>query len=327
MFAPLRILFAGSGAFGEPTLRGLVAAGHEVVRVYTQPDRPAGRGKRLTPTPVAGVAAAMGLDAVRTANLNAEALPPADALVVIAFGQKIGPAAVGHGRLGSVNLHASLLPRFRGAAPINWAMLAGDATTGNSVIRLADRMDAGAVLGRSAVTIGDAETAGELHDRLAADGPALVLRVLSELAAGTAVASAQDESAVTLAPKLSRATAVVDWTRPAAEVSRRINGLSPWPGCRVRVTGSGPRSVRPVASITLVRSRPGVERVDAPAGTVRGTGVVAGDGRTVDMLEVQPEGRRPMPTADYARGRPWADGMRVVPADPPTTELPAAADV
>ena len=306
----LDILFAGSGAFGEPTLLGLVAAGHRIVRVYTQPDRPAGRGKRLTPTPIATAAEAMGLDAVRTADLNAEPLPPADVLVVIAFGQKIGPAAVNHPRLGSVNLHASILPKYRGAAPINWAMLAGDAVTGNSVIRLAEKMDAGAVLGQSELAVGESETAGELHDRLAADGASLVLRVLAELAAGTAVETPQDHGRATVAPKLSRPTATLDWTRPAAEVARRINGLSPWPGCRVKLMDGG----RETATLTLVRARPGGEATAGEAGTVSADGVIAGDGRRVDLLQLQPEGRRPMTPAEFRNGRPFRDGMRLVSA-------------
>ncbi len=306
MTDPLRILFAGSGAFGEPSLRALIGAGHQVERVYTQPDRPAGRGKKLTPTPIATVATELGLDLLPTANLNAEPLPPADVLVVIAFGQKIGPAAVSHGGLGSVNLHASLLPKYRGAAPINWAMLAGDAVTGNSIIRLAEKMDAGAVLGQSRVTIGESETVGELHDRLAADGAPLMLRVLTELAAGTAVEVEQDASLATIAPKLSRQTAVIDWSRPAAEVVRRINGLSPWPGCRVRVIDGE----KETATVTLVRAKPGTAAAGQP-GTISGEGVVAGDGWSVELLQLQPEGRRPMVPAEYRNGRPWRDGLRL----------------
>ena len=301
----LDILFAGSGGFGEPTLRALVDAGHRIVRVYTQPDKPAGRGKRLTPTPIATAAEGIGLDVIRTADLNAEALPLADVLVVIAFGQKIAPAVVNDPRLGSVNLHASRLPKYRGAAPIHWAVVDGEPTTGNSVIRLADRMDAGAVLGMSELTIGDAETTGELHDRLAADGAPLVLRVLSQLADGSAVETQQDHAAATVAKKLSRATAALDWSQPAAVVSRRINGLSPWPGCRVTVGDLG--------TLTLLRSRPGPTVAGEP-GTVMGDGIVAGDGRAVTVLDVQPEGRRPMPLADYRRGKPWRDGLRVASA-------------
>ena len=300
--APLDILFAGSGAFGEPTLRAIAAAGHRLAGVYTQPDKPAGRGNKLTPTPIVAVAESLGLTAVRTVNLNAEALPPADVLVVIAFGQKIAPTVVHHPRLGSVNLHASILPSYRGAAPIHWAVVNGDPTTGNSVIRLADKMDAGAVLGQSELTIGDEETTGELHDRLAADGAPLVLRVLAALADGSAAEVEQDPAAATIAPKLSRATAVIDFTQPAAAVARRINGLSPWPGCRVTVGDLG--------TVTLARARPGPP-TSAAAGTIDGDGIAAGDGRAVTVLTVQPEGRRPMPLADYRRGRPWRDGLAV----------------
>src|SRR4051812_41089224 len=166
----LRIIFAGAGEFGIPTLRALRGAGHEIVCVMTQPDRPAGRGRTLSPTPLAQAALDLGLDVHRTADINKEALPPADVMVVIAFGQKIGEHQVHHPRLGSVTLHSSRLPRHRGAAPINWAILSGDKISGNSIIRLAPKMDAGAILAQSELTIGKLETAGGLHDRLAEDG-------------------------------------------------------------------------------------------------------------------------------------------------------------
>ena len=309
----LRIIFAGSGEFGIPTLRALRDAGHEVVRVLTQPDRPAGRGRAMTSTPVAGVATAMGLDIVRTPDINREQLPSADVMVVIAFGQKIADAQVHHPRLGSVNLHASRLPRHRGAAPINWAILSGDTTAGNSVIRLAPRMDAGAVLAMSELTIGELATAGELHDRLSLDGAPLVLKVLEDLAAGRATEAPQDEAAATLAPKLSRESAVIDWTRAADECARRVRGLYPWPGCRVRLCDAQGTTLaslrlvraRAVASDELDRWRPGEVMSD---GTIR-----AGDG-SVEIAEVQPDGRTPMPLADYRRGHRWQPGLRLVPA-------------
>ena len=141
----MRIIFTGSGEFGIPTLQALSAAGHEIPAVFTQPDRPAGRGRKLTPTPVGQFALQHKLPLHPTASINQESLPSADAMVVIAFGQKVGPQAVGHAQFGSLNLHASLLPKYRGAAPINWAILRGETTTGNSVIRLAQKMDAGAI--------------------------------------------------------------------------------------------------------------------------------------------------------------------------------------
>ena len=295
----LTILFAGSGAFGLPTLRAL-AERHDVRRVYTQPDRPAGRGKKLTPTPVAAWAMSAGLDVVRTANFNAEELPAADAVVVIAFGQKIGQGQANAPRLGAMNLHASLLPKYRGAAPIHHALVNGETVVGNSVIRLAERMDAGDVLGQSELAVEPSETTGELHDRLADDGPGLVLRVLDELAAGTNVARAQDDAQATAAPKLSRDDARLDFAAGATAVAARINGLSPWPGCRVSVEGH---------DLTLLRAAaepgagdPGVIDADGRIGT--------GDGR-VRVLELQPSGKRPMDLKTYRNGRPWPAGAVV----------------
>lgn len=311
MTQPLRILFAGSGEFGRPTLATLRDAGHEIVQVYTQPDRPAGRGRSLTPTPIAEYAEKHKLPVIRTANLNAETLPSADVLVVIAFGQKIAEAVANHCRFGSVNLHASILPKYRGAAPIHWAILRSETVTGNSIIRLANRMDAGAVLGQSQVAIGEVETTGELHDRLAEDGAPLMLRVVRELAEGRATETPQDESKATLAPKLSRETAKIDWSQPADVVARQIRGLSPWPGCRVRLlqpTGEE------VARLTLLRAK----LVGVPGGAQPGqidanALITTGGNGAVEILDVQPEGKRPMTLAEFRNGRPWAAGMSLEP--------------
>lgn len=306
--ASISILFAGSGEFGVPALRAIVAAGHRVPLVVTQPDKPAGRGAKLTPTPVATAAAGLRLPVLRTADINAESLPPADLLVVIAFGQKIGDTVIAAPRLGAVNLHASRLPKYRGAAPINWAILAGETVAGNSVIRLARKMDAGAVLGMSAVPIGELETAGELHDRLSLDGVSLVLRVIDELAAGRAVEREQDHAAATLAPKLSRELARLDFTRPAAEVARQVRGLHPWPGCRVRVvSGDG----KPAGALRLVRARAVGSGVAGEPGVILVDGLVAAGEGAVELVEVQPDGKRPMSLGDYRRGHTWEAGMRL----------------
>ncbi|HEX8524476.1 MAG TPA: methionyl-tRNA formyltransferase [Tepidisphaeraceae bacterium] len=303
----MRVIFSGSGEFGLPTLEALVAGGHEIVELFTQPNRPAGRGKKLTPTPVGAWADAHHLSPIRTENINRENLVAADVMVVIAFGQKIGPHVVHHPRLGSVNLHSSRLPKFRGAAPINWAILKGEAVTGNSVIRLAQKMDAGAIVGQSELPIGETETAGELHDRLAQDGAGLVLRVLDELQSGTATELLQDESAATLAPKLNRQATLIDWARPAVEVSAQIRGLYPWPGCRVRLVG--PEGAE-LARVTLARSRSVPGAAPLP-GFLNSQGLIAtGDG-LIDILELQPEGKRPMPLKDYRNGRPWPAGARL----------------
>jgi methionyl-tRNA formyltransferase len=305
----VRILFAGAGEFGLPTLRGICDAGHEVVHVYSQPDRPSGRGRKLTPTAITQFALDRGLPVTRTAELNAEPLADADLLVVIAFGQKISEAVANHPRLGAVNLHSSRLPKFRGAAPINWAILAGETETGNSVIRLASRMDAGAVLGMTRLAIGEVETAGELHDRLAADGAPLMLRVMEELANGTDVETPQDESRVTRALKLSRETSKIDWAKPADQIARQIRGMYPWPGCRVQLLDAGGAQA---ARLTLVRARalPRITGVP-PVSHLSATGtVITGDGE-LDVLEIQPEGKRPMPLAAYRNGHRWDAGMRL----------------
>jgi methionyl-tRNA formyltransferase len=299
MAQSLRLIFSGSGEFGLPTLRALLDAGHDIVQVVSQPDRPAGRGRTLTPTPIAAFAASQRLPLLKTANINTETLPPAGAMVVIAFGQKIGEAAVHRPRLGSVNLHASILPKYRGAAPINWAIINGEQVAGNSVIRLAPRMDAGAVLGQSSLEIGELETAGELHNRLAADGAPLVLRVLDELAAGTAVETPQDDSQATIAPKLSREASTLDFTRPAAQIARQIRGMYPWPGCRVRLIDL---SGEELARLTLVRARAVVGDSGTMPGIINPIGFVSCGPGQLEVVELQPEGKKPMSLAAFRNG-------------------------
>lgn len=332
----LKILFAGAGKFGLPTLRAILDAGHEVPLVVSQLDKPAGRGNRLTPTPVAKFAIERGLPLVRTGNINAESLPAADLMVVIAFGQKIAPHVVDHARLSAVNLHASILPKLRGAAPINWAILRGDTHAGNSVIRLAQRMDAGAVLAQSRFGIGELETAGELHDRLAVDGASLMLRVIEELGEGRAVETPQEESLATVAPKLTREHAKLEFTRPARELALQVRGLYPWPGCRVRLVDRGGKER---GRLTLVKARALPAHPEREHGSVdatfaaklnaeeaiigsikQGTGdggivtaaltISTGNG-SLELVEVQPEGKRPMALSAYRNGHPFEPGMRL----------------
>jgi len=260
----MKLLFFGSGAFGLPTLERLCAA-HDVLAVVTQPDRPAGRKRVPTPTPIGQWAEARGLPVHKADDVNT---PPfvervaaygADASVVIAFGQKLSPRLIdAMGRL-AVNLHASLLPKYRGAAPINWAMIDGQATTGVSVIALAQRMDAGAVYATAELAIDPNQTAGELHDRLAQLGPACVSRVLDDLAGGTLSPVEQDESKATKAPKFKKGDGTVSFEMSAPLVRARIHGLTPWPGCRVTWRGSA-GDERPSEE----RSRAGARRAAAP---------------------------------------------------------------
>jgi len=305
----LRIIFAGSGEFGVPTLAALHDQGHELVCVVTQPDRPAGRGRGVTPTPISQWATQAGLSVIPTDNINALSLPDADLMVAIAFGQKIARAVIEKPRLGAINLHASRLPKYRGAAPINWAILNGDAITGNSIIRLADRMDAGAILAQSEIEISRTETAGELHDRLSLDGVTLTLRTIEHLANGTAIETPQDESLATIAPKLSRKSAMLDFTQPAAVVCRAILGLYPWPGCRVRLCDVQGLEV---ARMRLVRAE--VAGEDGPRwepGEITAAGTIQSGNETFRLLELQPDGGKAMSMADYRRGHRWQAGLRL----------------
>lgn len=305
----MKILFAGAGEFGAPTLRRLVDAGASVVRVYSQPDRPAGRGKKLTPSPLAQVGLDLGLDVVRTPSINMEAdLPDSDAMVVIAFGQKIAPHVVQEPKFGAINLHASLLPKYRGAAPINWALIEGETTVGNSIIRLAQKMDAGAVLGQSSLPVGELETAGEVHDRLAIHGAALVERVLVELREGRAVETEQEHDKATLAPKLSREQTQLDWSQPAVMLCRAILGLYPWPGCRVRLIDELQKEV---ARLTLVRARVIERPRNGFVGIIDEHGHVGAGDHMIDIVSLQPEGKRPMTLKEFRNGHRWEAGMRL----------------
>ncbi|HQY89198.1 MAG TPA: methionyl-tRNA formyltransferase [Tepidisphaeraceae bacterium] len=303
-----KIIFAGAGEFGVPTLERLVARGFPIARVYTQPDKPAGRGHTLTPTPVGKFALEQKLDLVRTVDLNSENLPSADLLLIIAFGQKLSQELVSKPTFGAINLHASRLPKFRGAAPINWAVIEGEEITGNSIIRIADRMDAGNVLGMSEIEIGELETAGEIHDRLARDGAELVERVINELSNGRAVEVEQDHGRATRAKKLSRELAVIDWTRPAKSIANQIRGMFPWPGIRVKLIES---SGNVLDRFTLIRARcVGTTRHESP-GFIDGFGrITSGEGE-VEIVELQPEGKRPMSLEAYRNGKPWPVGARL----------------
>jgi methionyl-tRNA formyltransferase len=301
----MKLVYFGSGAFGLPTLRRLVS-GHDVVLVVTQPDRPAGRKRRLTPTPVGRYADDAGLGVIRTDDVNAldtaqrVAAAGADALVVIAFGQKIGPAVVGDAL--AINLHASLLPKYRGAAPINWAVINGEAETGVSVIAISQRMDAGDLLAREATPIDPMETAGELQERLADMGPRIVLETLSRHETGDLHPAPQDDRLASRAPKLAKADGTVDFDRPAGAVRCRVHGLTPWPGCTVRHGDERLKLLR----VDVVDTEPG-----AAPGCVREDGTVACAGGCVRLLSVQPPGGKAMTFDAYRRGHDLAAGTRL----------------
>ncbi|TVQ29877.1 MAG: methionyl-tRNA formyltransferase [Phycisphaeraceae bacterium] len=318
----MNLVFLGSGAFGLPSLDALRSV-HDIRALVTQPDRPAGRRRRLTPTPVAEWAEANlpGVPVFKPENVNDPDVVErvraveADAWVIIAFGQKLGRPLLED--VFAMNLHGSLLPRWRGAAPINHAILAGDVESGVTVITIADRMDAGLMLGSAARRIDPLTTAGELHDLLALDGPGVVLRVLEEHASGGGRLSPveQDESLVTKAPKLSRADAWVDIVGSEAELCRRrINGLSPWPGVSVRIGEGGGafdcKLIRAQVVEGKCQEEPG-RLLDAAAGVV-----VCAGGTLLRLLEAQPPGGRAMEWTEMSRGRRLTDGAPVIGSTP-----------
>jgi methionyl-tRNA formyltransferase len=303
----VRIVFLGSGAFGVPTLESL-AARHEVVAVVSQPDKPAGRGKVLTPTPISARAAELGIPVLKPADINEASVREtvrgfgADAWVVIAFGQKLSRELLDG--VFAVNLHGSLLPAYRGAAPIQRAVMDGCAETGVSVISLAERMDAGFVFATRARAIGARETSDEVHDQLALLGPEVIEDVLARHAAGTLVGDVQDESRATRARKLSKAEATVDLAELDAHTARaRINGLNSWPGCTV-VIGDLPVKLLRVSECEGVGGGPPVLGAD---------GVVHARAGAMHILEIQPVGGKPMTIAEFLNGRPKLVGCAVRP--------------
>ena len=229
----MRIVFLGTGDFGAPTLQSIMAAGHAVVAAVSQPDRPAGRGRKLRPTHIHRLADALRIRHIQTEDINeenlADLLGGAELGVVAAFGQKIGNGFLDALPYGCINLHGSLLPKYRGAAPFQWAIINGDETTGVSVFQLDEKWDAGPIWGRRELQIRETETAAELHDRLAQLGADLILDTLSAVEQGRLEPFVQDPALATTAPKLSRRDSVIDWSASAFAITRRINGLWSWP--------------------------------------------------------------------------------------------------
>lgn len=317
----MRLVFFGTGAFGEPGLRGLCAAGHEIVGVISQPDRPSGRGHKVLPTPIHAAADALGLSHRQCEDVNAIAaaeLAAGAALgVVVAFGQKLGPALLAAFSHGCINLHASLLPRYRGAAPIQRAVMEGAGVTGVTVFQLNEKWDAGAILGHASTPIGAQETADELHDRLAGIGGTLLVDVVARIAAGTAQPSTQDASQATRAPKLSKAEGTVDWTAPATAIVPRIHGLWSWPAAAstfVSRRGTSERLQIARAAITDTEAPP---TAAAPPGAFHADRTVqTGRGR-VQLLEVRPAGKALMSFDAFANGRAVGAGDRLEPVPTP----------
>ncbi len=232
----MRLIFAGTPEFAAAALRALLAAGHDIPLVLTQPDRPAGRGMKLKMSPVKEVALAAGLNVAQPENLkSAEAQQlireqQSEVMVVAAYGLILPQVVLDLPRLGCINIHASLLPRWRGAAPIHRAIEAGDSETGITLMQMDKGLDTGAMLTRAALPIGPDDTTGSLHDRLAALGAAEIVRLLPDLAAGKVSATAQNDALACYAAKINKDEARLDWSRPAVELDRRIRAFNPFPG-------------------------------------------------------------------------------------------------
>lgn len=296
----MRVIFMGTPGFSVPALEA-VAARHDVVCVYTQPPRAAGRGQKPRPSPVQAAAEAMGLPVRTPARLKAPedqadfAALGADVAVVVAYGLILPQPVLDAPRLGCLNIHASILPRWRGAAPIHRAVMAGDAETGVAIMQMEAGLDTGPVLAEARTPIGPEDTTGDLHDRLADMGAALIAEVLDRLPLD---AVPQPDDGVTYAAKIDKAEARIDWTRPAAEVDRLIRGLSPFPGAWCEVAGE---------RVKLLRAR--VVPGEGAPGAVLGPLVVACGAGAVEVLELQRQGKRPLPTAEALRGMPLPDRL------------------
>jgi len=309
---PLRIVFMGTPDFSVPILRAIAKAGHEVVAVYTQPPRAAGRrGLELTKSPVHREAERLGVEVRTPKSLKGEAEQEAfralraDVAVVVAYGLLLPPAILQAPRLGCYNGHASALPRWRGAAPIQRAIMAGDAETAMMVMKMEEGLDTGPVAMTRPIPIGPEMTAGELHDALMQAGAALMVEALAALEADTLTLTPQPDDGVTYARKIDKAETRVDWSRPAARIDGRIRGLSPFPGawCEVTIAGRPER-------LKLLRSTL-AEGAGAPGTILDDRLTVACGEGAVRLVEVQRAGGKPLAASDFLRGAKLVPGDRL----------------
>lgn len=307
---PRRLVFMGTAAFAVPSLRALAASRHEVIAVYTQPARPAGRGWRTRPSPVQGAAENLAIPVRAPARLRdpadqaAFAALHADLAVVAAYGLILPKAVLDAPRLGCINLHASLLPRWRGAAPIQRALLAGDRQTGVTIFQMEPSLDTGPIIASQSVPIADRSTAASLHDELAAVAAGMVVATVDDLAAGRAHPVPQPDARVTYAAKIEKAEGRLDWTRPAALLERQLRALNPWPGCWTEI---GDQTLRVLAGRPVTdrdHGRPPGEVLDGRLTVACGEGCL-------ELTSVQRPGGRPMAVEAFLRGFPVPVGTRL----------------
>jgi len=303
-----KIIYAGTPEFALPALDSLIQGEHEIVAVYTQPDRPAGRGRKLQPGPVKKRALEAGLDVRQPIDFNQpgeiEALPAlgADLMVVAAYGLLLPPAVLAAPRLGCINIHASLLPRWRGASPIQQAILAGDESSGVTLMKMAAGLDSGDMIARRSITIDPCWSAGDLHDALAPLGAALLEETLKDIGPALQRAQPQDESLVSYAPRLHKQQALVDWHKSAQQLSREVRAFNPWPVSYSQLDGD---------SLRIWRAQAVAQDGDAAAGLVLaherdGLYVSCGDG-VLQVTELQFSGRKPCTAAQARNARNLTD--------------------
>ena len=298
----MRIVFLGTPEFAVPTLERTFEAGYEIAAVVTQPDRPKGRGRQLAAPPVKETALRLGLTVHQPERIRTpeaidllRSLKP-DAMVVVGYGKIIPQAVIDIPPHGIINVHASLLPRYRGAAPVQWAIANGETVTGVTTMRIDAGLDTGDILLQRDTPIEAEETAVELGKRLAVMGADLLVKTLAGLERGEIVPRPQNSAQATLAPVLKKEDGLIDWTRPAAEIANRIRGFKPWPGCYTHLRGR---------AIEISRARAGTGAAGEPGSVhpIRGRIVVTcGDSTALEILEVQMEGRKRMDATAFQNG-------------------------
>jgi methionyl-tRNA formyltransferase len=313
----MNIVYLGSGQFGLPSLEVIAASRHKITLVITQPAQPAGRGRKLTHTPAANWAFEKSIPVIETADINAPDVVEKikrcgpDLIVVIAFGQKIGVEVTGIPPKGTINVHASLLPKYRGAAPINWAIVNGEVETGVTIITVAEKMDAGEMLAQAKTPICWDHTAEKLSEDLAKLAAPLLVETVDKIKAGTAQYVKQDESQATRAPKMKKSDGFLDFSEPAEVLLRKILGFWPWPGASAfyKSPGTGKQE-------RVVFAKAEVLRMANPSGEILGTldenlNVICGKDR-LQILKLKPENSRQMSFADFVHGRHVNPGDRFI---------------
>jgi len=317
MVDALRIVFMGTPAFAVPTLDRLLASRHDVVGVVTQPDKPRGRGQKVSDAPVKTLAVERGLPIIQPARLREPEVEASlrawrpDLGVVAAYGKLIPDAMLAIPRLGMINVHASLLPKYRGAAPIQWAIINGETETGITIMRVIRELDAGAMFAKAVRPIGSEETSDVVERDLAGLGAGLLVSVVDRIAEGTATEDAQDDSQASYAPRLTKDDGLIDWTLPAQAIHDRVRGLHPWPHAYTFLDGERTIILRSLVETSdAVRSFAGQK--PTPGTVVEVTRdaihIATGNAGVLAIVELQPEGRRPMRTRDFLAGRPVLAG-------------------